>query len=153
MLLDFVRFQVDIRFKYDKLAVQTLSINAEVVIVLEMLFKAVVIGVILVSNTVAHTDMALLMLIATMFIQFICAVEADVAKMALWMSLETGFIAQSLISRFVMLMQLVPGIQRMLVRKDLLMLSAQVTGKVFLNFNIQHDNTQSFTRGICRAPF
>lgn len=153
MLLDFVRFQVDIRFKYDKLAVQTLSINAEVVIVLEMLFKAVVIGVILVSNTVAHTDMALLMLIATMFIQFICAVEADVAKMALWMSLETGFIAQSLISRFVMLMQLVPGIQRMLVRKDLLVLSAQVTGKVFLNFNIQHDNTQSFTRGICRAPF
>lgn len=153
MLLDFVRFQVDIRFKYDKLAVQTLSINAEVVIVLEMLFKAVVIGVILVSNTVAHTDMALLMLIATMFIQFICAVEADVAKMALWMSLETGFIAQSLISRFVVLMQLVPGIQRMLVRKDLLVLSAQVTGKVFLNFNIQHDNTQSFTRGICRAPF
>lgn len=153
MLLDFVRFQVDIRFKYDKLAVQTFSINAEVVIVLEMLFKAVVIGVILVSNTVAHTDMALLMLIATMFIQFICAVEADVAKMALWMSLETGFIAQSLISRFVMLMQLVPGIQRMLVRKDLLVLSAQVTGKVFLNFNIQHDNTQSFTRGICRAPF
>lgn len=153
MLLDFVRFQVDIRFKYDKLAVQTFSINAEVVIVLEMLFKAVVIGVILVSNTVAHTDMALLMLIATMFIQFICAVEADVAKMALWMSLETGFIAQSLISRFVMLMQLVPGIQRMLVRKDLLVLSAQVTGKVFLNFNIQHDNTQSFTRGICRASF
>lgn len=134
MLLDFVRFQVDIRFKYDKLAVQTFSINAEVVIVLEMLFKAVVIGVILVSNTVAHTDMALLMLIATMFIQFICAVEADVAKMALWMSLETGFIAQSLISRFVMLMQLVPGIQRMLVRKDLLVLSAQVTGKVFLKF-------------------
>lgn len=89
-----MRLQVHLRVKYYKLLLEALTIQAREVVLAEMSLQSIVIEVVLWVLTACPSiaKMASLMLISTMSIQLIFAVEPLATKAALRMALEATLV-------------------------------------------------------------
>jgi len=130
MLLNLMRFQVNLRIKHYKLLFQALCVRTQKVVFPEMLFQHVVIKVILwPSLTPPVTDEAPLVTLPTVSVQLIIPVKPLSAEATFWVTLEAGLILcpGMIVSKPLMLPKLVVCKQLMLVREDFLVPRAKIT--------------------------
>jgi hypothetical protein len=123
-------FQVHLRLKNDKLLLQTLFVQAEEMIFLEMILKGIVVNVILLLPTrrTAVAYVASLVTVTTVRVEFVIAVESLAAKSTFRMSSETTLIQSSwhIITVLLVFTQLCHSEKFMLMREDLLVPSAKI---------------------------
>jgi hypothetical protein len=80
MLLQLMSLKIDLRGKSNKLLVQTLSLQTQEMIFLEMLLERIIIEIILRLTSSPITDKASLVSIPAMNIKFVLTIESLIAE-------------------------------------------------------------------------
>jgi hypothetical protein len=130
VLAQLVGLEIHLGLEHDELLLEALAVQTEEMVLLKMLLERVVILVVVRLPRVAPvTDKAPLVLVPAMVVELVGVVEARAAEAAQWVSLETGLVNGSrLVVAFAhVVLQFLVGEQLVLVRKDLLVTSAEVT--------------------------
>jgi hypothetical protein len=131
MCLKLVTLQVHLRLEYDKFLFQALLVQADEMVLLKMVLKCVVIDVVLLLTVrrTSVTNVATLVLVTTMSVKLIVAVESLATKATLGVSLEATLIYGTwlVVTRLLVLAQFGWGEQFMLMSEHLLVPSTKVT--------------------------
>ena len=87
-------FEIHFGLKHYKFLGQTVLVQAQVMISLEMLFQRLVVQVILGMSSVVSpvADVALFVFLSAMNVELVVTIEAFLAKATLWVSLEAALI-------------------------------------------------------------
>ena len=128
--------EIYLAFKYNKLLFETLAVETQEVVFLEMLLqRVVVLEVMWLPGIASVTDEAPLVLIPAMFVKLIAIIETFAAETTERVSLKTCLVDGSgLVVTFShMFLQLLVCKQLMLVCKDLLVTSAEITHLLVVN--------------------
>lgn len=126
-------FQVHLRLKNHELLLQTLLVQAEEVVFLEMFLERVVVDIILLlaMSRSSITDMTPLVLVTTMGIQLVVSVEPLSTEPTLRVAFEAALVngSRDIVSVFFVLAQFRRRKEFMLVGKHLFVSSAKVTAQ------------------------
>ena len=123
--------QIHLRFEHHEFLLQTLLVQAKKVVLLEMFLERIVVDIVLLlaMSRPSVTDMAPLMPVTTVSIQFVISVEPLSAETAFWMASKPALIngAGDIISVLFVLAQFRHGEKFMLVGEDFFVPSAKIT--------------------------
>lgn len=130
MVFQLMRLQIHLRPEDDELLLQAFLVGAHEMVTPKVLLQRVVVDVILLlaAPTPSIANMASLMFVPTMNVQFIVPIESLSTETAFWMSLEAALVdsARMIISKLLMLAQLLWSEELMLMGEDFLIPGAQI---------------------------
>lgn len=119
--------QIHLRLEYNKLLIQALLVQAEMVVFLEVVLERGIIDVVLLLavSGLSIADVASLMLVTAMCIQFVISVESLATETAFRMASKTALVNSTgdVVSVFLVFPQLRHGKEFVLVGEDLLVSS------------------------------
>lgn len=130
MRLELMGFEVHFRIKYNKFLLQALTVRAHEVVFPEVLLERIVVDIVLLlpASFSSVTDVAALMLVATMRVELIVSVEALSAESAFRVSLETTLIncAGVVVAKLLVFLEVCKGEELVLVSEHFLVSSTQI---------------------------
>ena len=125
-----MRLQIHLRLEDDELLLQAFLISAHEMVTPKVLLQRIVVDVILLlaAPIPAIANMASFMFVPTMDVQFIVSIESLTTETAFRMPFETALVdsARVIISKLLMLAQLLWGKELMLMCEDLLISCTQI---------------------------
>ena len=129
--------QIHLRLEDDELLLQAFLIGAHEMVTPKVLLQRVIVDVILLltAPTSSIANMASFMFVPTMDVQFIVPIESLSTETAFWMPLEPTLVdsARVIISKLLMLAQLLWGEELMLMGEDLLISCAQIAENLVMH--------------------
>lgn len=131
MKFQLVGLQIHLRLEHDKLLIQAFLVQAQEVVFLEMVLERGIINVVLLlaMSGSSIADVASLMLVTAVCIQFVISVESLATETTFGVTSETTLVNSTgdVISVFLVFPQLRHGEEFVLVGEDLLVSSTQIT--------------------------
>lgn len=132
--------QIHLRLKHDELLFQALLVQAKEVVFLEVILQRIVVDVVLLlaMSGSSIADVASLMPVTAVSIQFVISVKSLATETALWVTSETTLVngTWDVVSVFLVFPQFRHGKEFMLVGKDLLVSSTKITASSW-SFNMR----------------
>jgi len=132
MGLDLVCFQVHLRVEHDKLFLHALPVRTQEVVLAEVDLERVVVDIVLLLPVVvaAVADVAALVLVSAVCVEFIVSVEAHLAEAALGMSFEAALVDGTgvVVAEFLVPSEIGRSEEGVLVGEDLLVPCTEVAG-------------------------